>query len=141
MAHVTKFATTIAFIAATISLAGAAVAQRAAPGTGGSLPLAELMAAAAKYPNLIQQVRLQLLAAGLKKEQVTCSAERFSNQWEHLGGARLGPYDCPIGKRVLRVTTTATYFDRNGHRVKADDPALRAKAKRVAEGGFKWTWK
>ena len=128
-------------LCAAILFPGAPVAQRAVPGTGGSLPLTDVMAFAAKYPNLVQQIRLQLLAAGLDKGKVVCSAERFSNQWPQLGGARIGPYVCAIGKRTLRITTAATYYDRNGHRLKSDDPMLAAKAARVIESGFKWTWK
>ena len=82
--------------------------------------------------------RLEML---FDKGKVVCSAERFSNQWPQLGGARIGPYVCAIGKRTLRITTAATYYDRNGHRLKSDDPMLAAKAARVIESGFKWTWK
>ncbi len=117
-----------------------AIAQRADPGTGGSLPLTDVISLASKYPNLVQQIRLQLLAAGLDKRKVTCTAERYSNQWVKLGGARVGPYECAIGKRTLRITTAATYYDRNGHRLKGDDVALPAKAARLVESGFKWTW-
>lgn len=99
------------------------------------------MTAAARYPNLLHQIRLQLLLAGRKKSQVVCTAERFSNRWEHLGGARVGTYECRIGGRALRITTLKAYYDRNGHRLDDDDPATTAKAARVVESGFKWAWR
>lgn len=141
MAYLTKSFCAVVFLVLACHSAPPVLAQRAMPGTGGSLPLADVMNAAAKYPNLVQQIRLQLLSAGPKREQVICSAERFSNEWSHLGGARVGPYECAVGKRMLRVTTVATFYDRNGHRLKGDDPGLRTKATRVVESGFKWTWK
>lgn len=133
-------ASTVVFALAVLASTGAS-AQRNLPGTGGSVPLTDVMTVAAKYPNLVNQIRLQLLAAGREKSAVVCAANRFSNQWQHLGGARIAPYECAIGKRTLVVSSAATYYDRNGYRLKPDDPSLRSKAARVMEAGLKWQWK
>lgn len=134
-------ARTICMAVLVAAFAKPALAQRAVPGTGGSLPLIEVMAVATRYPNLLSEIRLQLLAAGLKRDAVTCAADRFSSDWAHMGGARVAPYDCSIGSRTLRITAVPTYFDRNGHRVKADDTDIRAKAVSMAQSGLKWQWK
>lgn len=124
-------------------IATSAHAKIAAPGLsgGGSLPLVEVLDLAKPYPNLVMQVRLQLVRANLKREQVVCSGARFGNQWSNLGGARLAPYACAIGKRTVVIDGNQSYFDRNGRKVKADDPDLPRKAAKVKETGLKWRWK
>ncbi|MEQ1614387.1 MAG: hypothetical protein ABL904_16695, partial [Hyphomicrobiaceae bacterium] len=118
-------------------------AKVAAPGLsgGGSVPLAEVLDLAKPYPNLVMQVRLQLVRANLKREQVVCNGSRFGSQWSTLGGARLAPYACVIGKRTVVIDGNQSYFDRNGRKVKADDPDLPRKAAKVKETGLKWQWK
>jgi hypothetical protein len=108
---------------------------------GGSLPLAEVIDLAKPYPNLVLQVRLQLVRANLKREQVMCSGTRFGSQWTNLGGTRLAPYECAIGKRTLVVTANQTYLDRNGRKVKPEDPDIVRKAAKVRETGLTWKWK
>ncbi len=129
------------------ALTAPASAQRLAPPAtqpatqGGSLPLSEVLALAKAYPNLITEIRLRLLAAGKKKDDVTCTAQRLSSDWPALGGRRTAPYVCPIGKRLLTITATPSFVDRNGYRLAADDPALATKAARLTENRLKWTWK
>jgi hypothetical protein len=120
-----------------------AQAKVATPGVaeGGNLPLADVLDLAKPYPNLILQVRLQLVRANLKRDQVACAASRFGAQWTNLGGARLAPYQCAIGKRTLAITANQIYFDRNGRKVSAGDPELMKKAAKVKENGLAWRWK
>jgi hypothetical protein len=123
--------------------AGEASAQRADPreGQGGSLPLADVMVVAKAYPNLITEIRLRLIAAGMKKEAVICTARRLSNDWPALSGQRIGPYTCTIGKRTLSITSEQTFRDRNGYKIGTGDPQLAKKATQVAESRLKWIWK
>ncbi len=107
----------------------------------GSIPLTGVIEMAKPYPNLVLQVRLQLVRANLKREQVTCTAARFGSQWQNLGGKSLGPYQCPIGKRTLAITSLHTFLDRNGRKVRADDPQVTAKAAVIRESGLTWNWK
>jgi hypothetical protein len=125
---------------ALLALAGSAAAQPA-PGQGGSIPLGEVLDVAKPYPNLTTQVRLRLIASNTTKEKVTCSAQRFANTWAGLGGARIAPYICPIGKRTLTITAEPTYYDKAGYKLKQNDPALAAKAVKVVESRLKWSWK
>ena len=112
-----------------------ALAQKTALplGQGGSIALADVLVVAKPYPNLVTQVKLRLLASALKADQVTCSAQRFPNTWTALGGARTAPYVCPFGKRTLSITAEATYYDKAGYRLKANDPALADKAVKLVE--------
>jgi hypothetical protein len=119
-----------------------AFAQKVAPiEGGGSLPLGDVLRVAKPYPNLINEVRLALLNAGLRREQVTCAGRRLSRAWPHLGGQRVAPYECRIGERLLVVRSVANYFDRNGHKLAADDPGIAEKATRLAEARLTWQWK
>lgn len=119
-----------------------AQAQKAPPlEAGGSLPLTDLLTVAKPYPNLVNEVRLALLAAGLTKEKVACTGRRFPNAWVNLGGRRVAPYDCRIGRRRLLVSSVAVYFDRNGHKLVATDPDLTQKAARLTEARLTWAWK
>jgi hypothetical protein len=108
---------------------------------GGSLPLGDVMAVAKPYPNLLLQVRLELVRANLKRDTVTCAAGRYDNRWLQLGATRLAPYECRIGQRTLVITASQTYYDRNGKRLAPADAATPAKAAKVRESGLKWSWK
>ena len=117
-----------------------AAAQTGAP-QAGSLPLADVLAVAKPYPNLTQEVRLELVRAGARKEAIVCSGRRFDADWPGLAGARSAPYDCRIGRRMLTVSARQTFYDANGHRLGSDDPLLRKRAVRVTETGLQWRWR
>ncbi len=137
--------TILIFASVVLNVAGAHVsfAKTPAPGLsgGGSVPLADVLEVAKPYPNLVLQVRLQLVRANVKREQVVCSGARYSPTWANLGGARLAPYECKIGRRTLVVDAAQNYFDRNGRKVKIDDPDVMRKAAKVTEKGLTWRWK
>ena len=135
----TRLRSVLALMAAT-----ATVTASAQPGAGvasDTLLLTEVMQAAKPYPNLVTQIRLQLVRANLKADKVACSAERFDTKWTTLGGARVGPYTCAIGKRTLTIETARSYRDQRGAKLKPTDPELPVKAAKVTEAGFKWVWK
>lgn len=99
------------------------------------------MAVAQPYPNLLVEVRLELVRAGLKRDDVVCRGRRFGREWIALEGARHAPYQCKIGGRTLSIAGRQTYFDANGHRLKPDDPQLPRRAARVVEAGLTWQWR
>ena len=107
----------------------------------GPVPLVAIMDLAKPYPNLLLEIRLQLVAANVKREQVNCSAERLGPEWAQLAGVRRGPYACQIGKRRLTVTGVAGYHDKAGHRIKPNDATLAARAAKLTEARLKWQWK
>ena len=105
------------------------------------MPLADVLDIAKPYPNLVLQIRLQLVRANLKREQVTCLSERVPDGYSALAGRRMAPYHCPIGRRTLVVTAAQTYYDAGGRKLSPRDPDLARKAAKVTEAGLKWTWK
>ena len=124
-----------------LATALAMVALPAVARDNASVPLANVLAIAKPYPNLLLEIRLQLAAADLKRDQVTCVAERLGTEWAQLSGASRGPYTCRIGKRQLSVATVATYFDKAGYRVKPSDTALPTRAAKITEARLTWKWK
>jgi hypothetical protein len=120
-----------------------AEAQRAASPVmqSGGMPLEAVLAVAKPYPNLLLQVRLQLVRANLKRDAVTCGAGRHDARWTQLSGARLAPYECKIGRQTLVITAAQTYYDRNGKRLTLSDTTTPAKASKVTESSLKWSWK
>jgi hypothetical protein len=142
-----RFATTLL----TIAFATSASAQRQTPAQsplqsqaqsqGGSMPLEAVLAVAKPYPNLLLQVRLQLVRANLKRDAVTCGAGRYDARWTQLSGARLAPYECKIGRQTLVISAAQTFYDRNGKRLAPGDVTTPAKAAKVKESGLKWSWK
>jgi hypothetical protein len=130
-------------IACLLALAAPASAQRPTPPTtqGGSMPLEAVLAVAKPYPNLILQVRLQLVRANLKREAVSCGAARYDARWAQLSGTRLAPYECKFGLQTLVISASQTYYDRNGKRLLPADTSTPAKATKVKESGLKWNWK
>ena len=109
--------------------------------TSGSVPLTAVLGLAKPYPNLLLEIRLQLVAADVKREQVTCTGEQLGPEWVALAGGTRGPYSCRIGKRQLIVQTVPTYADKAGHRVKPGDPALPARAAKLVEKRLTWQWR
>jgi hypothetical protein len=126
-----------------LGVAPPANAQRPTPPVtqGGSMPLEAVMAVAKPYPNLLLQVRLQLVRANLKRDAVTCGAGRHDARWTQLSGARLAPYECKIGNQTLLISAAQTYYDRNGKRLPPADVTTPTKAAKVKESGLKWSWK
>ncbi len=119
----------------------AGLAATTASAQGGSLPLDDVMTRMKSYPNLVMQIRLQLLRARKKRNEVVCVGSRFGNHWLKLGGARTLPYECPIGKRTIHIKGTVVYEDASGRRLKDNDPDLPRKAARVRETRVTWTWR
>jgi len=116
-----------------------------APGAGArtlsTVPLDHVLELARPYPNLVVQIRLQLVRAGLKREQVTCTAEPVPPRWSGLQGRGIAPYTCPIGKQRLTITATTAFLDVSGRRITSAEPAQAARATEVRETGLKWRWR
>jgi hypothetical protein len=140
MKHFATFLFAFAF--ATSALAQRPTPPQFPPPTqGGSMPLEAVLAVAKPYPNLLLQVRLQLVRANLKRDAVTCGAGRYDARWTQLSGARLAPYECKIGRQTLVISAAQTFYDRNGKRLAPGDVTTPAKAAKVKESGLKWSWK
>ena len=105
------------------------------------LPLTDVLAIAKPYPNLVNQIRLELVRAGATMDKIVCTGRLLPADWPALGGKRIAPYDCAIGRRTLHVTAQAQYYDRNGHRLEPGAPGLSAKAAKVVETRLTWRWR
>lgn len=130
---------TITFAALALGALEPAAAQPL--GQGGSLPLTEVMANTKSARRLALVIRVNLLRAGVKADKVTCSAARYPNAWTHLGGARVSPYVCKIGKRELTVTSKRNYFDKAGRRISPRSKDVQKLAAKVTETDISWRWK
>ncbi|MDO9061890.1 MAG: hypothetical protein Q7U92_23095 [Bradyrhizobium sp.] len=125
--------TTVLILAAWIALA--------APGfAAGSLGLDEVLAAVAKAPELVAEIRAELDKNKLKPGDVTCIGARHGNHWKYLGGARAAPYECEIGRRTLEIEADRIYFDARGKSLGDLEKADPKRARTFRESNFKWTW-
>ena len=129
-----------AVVALGFALASSWASPLAAQPSAG-LPLTDVLALARPYPNLLFEVRAELVRAGLRKEDIVCSGRGFTTDWPQLRAARRAPYACRIGRRTLVVTARQTYLDANGHRLAAEDAATMKRAVRVVEAGLAWRWR
>jgi hypothetical protein len=105
------------------------------------VPLSEVVALAKPYPNLLLQIRLELVRANTTRDKVTCTAEQLEPVWIKFKNARIGPYRCQIGKRNLAITTTPQFFDERGYKLKPTAADVTIKAARLQESKLKWQWK
>ena len=101
---------------------------------------AEVLALARDYPNLYLQVRLQLVRANLKRDDVSCAARSLPASLGKLAGTAVAPYSCTIGKRTVEITARQTFYDANGHKL-GSAAASMAKAVRVAQANLTWRWR
>lgn len=58
---------------------------------------------------------------------VDCMATRLGRHFRHLGGARIGPYDCRMKRRgrsagyyYMQIMTDTSFYDRGGRRIVRD---------------------
>jgi hypothetical protein len=105
-----------------------------------AVPLGDVMTLARPYPNLRQEIKLALIAAGDSKTVAGCAAARLGPEWTTLKGRAVGPYHCRIGNRTLDIKTSATYFDAAKHKIAPSDQRLTHKAVRLLETRLVWTW-
>lgn len=81
---------------------------------GGSLPFAEVMAFARDYPELARQLDRLVAEEKADPGSLVCSGIRLGNQWPHLGGARVLPFECEIGRRTVTIDGMVQFLDRKG---------------------------
>jgi hypothetical protein len=105
------------------------------------VPLIDVTTLAKPYPNLLLQIRLELLRANLSRDKVTCTGDQMDGTWHQMKTAVIGPYQCKIGRRTLVVTTTPVFYDAKGYRLSPTAADVALKATRVQETKLKWTWR
>jgi hypothetical protein len=113
----------------------ALVVQAAPVSAGGSVSLADLMELTKGEAGLQAELKSSLSAALTDEEDVQCTAMRLGRHFGALGGARVGPYECEIGGRILEVETEVEFVGPNGLAAEPED------AESVRESKFKWSWR
>jgi hypothetical protein len=130
----------LAAVGCALSCSGAVAPAVARPKVD-EVALTRVLEIAKPYPNLVQQVRLALIRAGVKGDAVSCTSRPAPAAAPALAGRRTGPYECRIGARRVHIVTRIVFTDRSGRRLDASEPASLAKAATFDERGLKWSWR
>jgi hypothetical protein len=111
----------------------------------GSLGLDEVLQAVKANQRLVTEIDVALRRRDIKVREVICIAARHGNQWRHLSGGRVAPYQCEIGDQTLRIEAQVSYWDARGRRLgelgKAPERVLFERAVSFRQTEFRWTWK
>jgi hypothetical protein len=123
---------------ALMSLAAALCGASTSTPAGGSVALSDVLVITKGVPDLEHSVRKAADDADAEIDGIACQATRLGNHYALLGGERTGPYNCPIGDKVLEVESVVEFLDQAGKVIdKSDDDSSRAAS--VREKDFKWT--
>ena len=105
---------------------------------GGSVALSDVLSLTRGVPDLEPAVNKAAEDADEQVDGIACEATRLGNQYALIGGSRIGPYNCPIGDKVLEVESQVDFLDEGGNVIdKSEDEGQRAAG--VREKDFKWT--
>ena len=80
---------------------------------GGSLPFEEVMAAVAGTP-VAAQLEAIVKAENANPEELICTGVRLGNEWTELGGTRVMPFECEIGKKTVTIDGVVEFLDAKG---------------------------
>ena len=108
---------------------------------GGSVSLSEVMELSSNTRGLHQELTRSLGAAQSEADDVTCSATRIGRHLGALGGARVGPYECRIGNRIVTIRSKVELLDSEGRALQNDDPGVATRAVAARESEFEWEWR
>ena len=81
---------------------------------GGSLPFAEVMQHARDVPVLADQLAAMVAQEKVDPAELVCGATRLGNQWRHLGGERVLPFECEIGARTVIIEGVIEFLNAKG---------------------------
>ena len=108
---------------------------------GGSISLSEVLDRTKSAKELGLQVDRSLASTDTAVDEVTCGATRVGRHFEKLGGLRVAPYECAIGKRILEVRSNVRIFDKDGVELAIGDPRSLRRAAILKEEDFQWEWR
>jgi hypothetical protein len=123
-----------------LALAGSFTISAVPVRAEGTLGLGEVLVAVDKAPKLVAEINAELGKAHLNPANVTCIGARHGNHWTYLGGARVAPYECAIGRRTLKVEADRIYYDVRGRALGDLDETDPKQAKTFREDNFRWSW-
>ncbi|NJL06988.1 MAG: hypothetical protein HC900_01020 [Methylacidiphilales bacterium] len=81
---------------------------------GGSLPFGEVMAFLRGHPELAQRLDALVVQEKIDPAELVCVGIRLGNQWQHLGGQRVLPFECEVGSRTVVIEGVVEFLDRKG---------------------------
>ncbi len=90
---------------------------------GGSLPFSEAMAFAEAHQDLEAALVALVTQEKADPDRIVCTAMRLGNHWTHLGGARVLPFECEIGKRTIVIEGKVEFLDGKGTVIGSADDA------------------
>jgi hypothetical protein len=97
---------------------------------GGSVSFEDVMAAVAGTP-VAAELDAIVKAENANPEELVCSGVRLGNQWTELGGTRVMPFECEIGKKTVTIDGVVEFLDAKGKviaRVGGEDDSEPSKA-------------
>ena len=81
---------------------------------GGSLPFPDVLEHARTVPALAEQLEAMVAQEKVDPAELVCGATRLGNQWRHLGGERVLPFECEIGARTVVIDGVIEFLDAKG---------------------------
>ncbi|NJO54757.1 MAG: hypothetical protein HC829_07885, partial [Bacteroidales bacterium] len=91
-----------------------AVWARPALWPGGSLPFDEVTALLRGHPELVYRLDALVAQEKVDPAELVCIGIRLGNQWRHLGGQRVLPFECEIGSRTVVIEGVVEFLDSRG---------------------------
>jgi hypothetical protein len=90
----------------------------------------------------MQEIERAIKEQKVRPKKIGCSAARFGNHWEYLGGGRALPFSCQIGKRVLEIDGDTEFLDEMGRVIVGglDNQDVFLKARNIREKNPTWEW-
>lgn len=118
-------------------LAAAALFAAPVPAlAGGSVGLDEVVKnLAGQSTELMDEIEDALEENDEKITDIICDGARLGAQWTSLGGARVSPFTCPIGKRTLIIEADVHFYDEEGNEGADPETALY-----VSMNTPTWSW-
>jgi len=86
------------------------------------------------------EVNSALAALGKTVDEVMCTGEQFSGQWNNLAGVRVAPYACNFTNKWLLIEATVAITGPDGKVYDSITPVAIASAATVAERKPIWAW-
>jgi len=90
---------------------------------------------------LQSEVNTILTTLAKDADEVTCTGEQFSGQWNNLAGTTVAPYACDFTDKWLLVDATTAVTGPNGKIYDSITPAAIENADAVVERNPIWVWR
>lgn len=75
-------------------------------------------------PKLMKEIRASLEASQTKLSDMRCDGVRLGRHFVHLGGARIAPYSCDVGRAKPELDGEVEFYDDHGNEDAAPEAAM-----------------